>query len=316
MALRTEWERDGTSNRALGRRYGLSEMAIRKRAARADQPGGPWVKQSAVPEGRRPPILRLVKGREAGADRCEPRGGPQFAANQGADPANPAEKAGSSQSAGAGVRGLGLTRVRARETPARTSSVHETIGSAALKREVYAEPETRAALREEVIEQTAAAMAQHNLEVLDRLKQTKLVADRLACLILGALSGPEDGLEQRAARELLAACPKDSLCKLMQTLIRMQESIQNQTRKALGMDAPPGSVRPAVPVQPTRAAPNLHGPSELDISELSVEQLAALVALAELVEASRGERPLPMPPRNPARADVLTSQDAPEEPDP
>jgi hypothetical protein len=107
--LRTEWEGGTTSTRALGRKYAVSEMAIRKRAARQEQPGGPWVRPSAmVEEASLEAVLRTVRTGKLGAELRGLRRG----ANPGANPIKPADGAETLQARPRKLRTSSLARAR------------------------------------------------------------------------------------------------------------------------------------------------------------------------------------------------------------
>ena len=155
--------------------------------------------------------------------------------------------------------------------------------AAEARQRIAACPETRAALREASIEGAAEALARHNLEHLRRLEALGALADRLGQLLEEALAPTHEGDEAaftRAAeaRRLLLAGRGDGIGRHLMVYAGMLESLQRQTRKALGVEDRARRAEPAgPPPMPLRAEPPQ---PEFDPSRLSDAQREKLLALA------------------------------------
>ena len=242
-AIRAEWVTGAFSTRALAAKAGVSEKAIRLRAADPRQEGGPWRRDGGTPrrQGRRVATVRTLRGSAEG-------------------------------------RALLQVPVDARE-------------AAEAERRTAACPETRAALREAVIEGAAEALARHNLEHLRRLEALGALADRLGQLLADALAPTHEGDEEaftRAAeaRRLLLAGRGDGIGRHLVVYAGMLESLQRQTRKALGLEDRERRAEragpPPPPPMPLRAASR----PKLDLSRLSDAQRETLMALAASLEGA------------------------------
>lgn len=113
--------------------------------------------------------------------------------------------------------------------------------AAEARRGIAACPESRAAVREAVIETAAEALARHNLQHLRRLEALGALADRLGQLLADALAPTPKADEETSTRaaeagRLLLAGRGDGIGRLLMAHARMLESLQRQTRKALGLE--------------------------------------------------------------------------------
>ena len=158
------------------------------------------------------------------------------------------------------------------------------------ERRTAACPETRAALREALIEGAAEALARHNLEHLRRLEALGALADRLGQLLADALAPTHEGDEEaftRAAeaRRLLLAGRGDGIGRHLMVYAGMLESLQRQTRKALGLEDRERRAEPAGPPPPPPMPLRAEPPQpEFDPSRLSEAQREKLLALAASLE--------------------------------
>lgn len=165
-------------------------------------------------------------------------------------------------------------------------------------------PEDRAALRDARVEAAADVIAQANLQALSKVSKLDRTFDRLTDLLDAALAKPasEDDVKAQAeALNVLLAGRGDSLMGVISTQAKLAETIQNQRRKALGMEDRPKRVEHTGPgggpiETDTRTT------VEVDYSRFTTEELELMRAAAQVVEGRKSRPPIPMPPTGPIPA--------------
>lgn len=151
------------------------------------------------------------------------------------------------------------------------------------RRRIFACPETRAALREVAIERAAEDLARQNLEHLRRLEALGALVDRLGQLLADALAPIPEGDEEATARaararRLLLAGRGDGIARHLVACATVLESLQRQTREALGLED--RARRAEEPACPPPVPPEAATGPKLDVSRLSAFELEALRLLA------------------------------------
>ena len=180
--------------------------------------------------------------------------------------------------------------------------------------ELRADPVTREELRERVIDEAADVMAAATSQHLKRLDKAKGLADTWAGLLHEFLAplppgDPEKDAAVKAAverrteaAERLLAGKNDSIGNGLQTLMRMLESIQKQTRIAMGVEDRPKKVEMTGagggPIQTEQA----HDVG-VDLSAMPTEKLALLYQAVQVLEGQTERPPIPVPPGGEEEAD-------------
>lgn len=257
-ALRAEWE-TGCGNRDLARRYGVSEGIIRHWAKREN-----WQRDWKAIEAIRTRAEMLTF-----AHFADPKASKGPPAGHGEITQPSAHPTHSPQSA--------------EPTEALRAGYGEGVGAAG----------TGERLRELSVEMAARAMAEAQIGQLERAAALARVFDRMTGLIEVALvpvdadADPEGARKQSLALStLLAGGNSSTLSKTILVWARLAESIQNQERRALGVEDRARRVATAsgqsVPVR-TESAPK---PKELDVSKLSPAELELLMEASSIIEAA------------------------------
>lgn len=281
-SLRVEYEAGGASNLALAQKYGVSEKAIRKRAADTTQPGGAWRRGSlgpSVQEAAHRAATRVARA-EARKKADLAGDGPSEGPNDGPNGEGPSDD---------GPSGGSRSDL---PVPLKPSYRYPSI-------QAMADPAMRAAMREEIIEGVAEALAKANSDHLEhRVGPLKGLYRQLLKLLMEAMTTPDpddrEAVERQArAQAALIVGRSDTLGSHLQALIKMAESIQNQERRALGVDDRAKRVELS---GPGGAPIQAEYTPVLDLTRLSTEQMQLLFDAAQLMEGGRERPPIPLPP--------------------
>jgi hypothetical protein len=156
-------------------------------------------------------------------------------------------------------------------------------------------------LKDRMVDEHISVIVQANLEQLARLDPLKRIQASLANLVGLAvdMGAPEEHRTEAIAslRRLLG--DEGGLSSLLNSIIKLTESLQTQERKALGIDdrarrvevSGPGGG--AIRVGDAGAALRSDAP---DLSKLPTEELTALLTAANILDGARGRPPIPLPP--------------------
>ena len=173
--------------------------------------------------------------------------------------------------------------------------------------EVRADPVTREAIREQIIEEAATVLAEQTSQHLKRLEKAKTLADRWAGLLDTFLAplpagDPETSpalkaaiSERTEAAERLLAGRTDTIGGGLQALMRMLESIQKQTRVALGAEDRPKKVELTGANGGPMQTENAHDVG-VDLAAMPTEKLALLYQAIQVLEGETARPPIPVPP--------------------
>jgi hypothetical protein len=286
-AVRAEYEAGAISTNALAKKYGISEGAVRKRAADTAQPGGAWRRSDLGPSIDQAAARAAARAARKALENKAPT-------SDGANGANgDSAKGDSTNDEGAIVPSAPQFLPPARQKPSYQNPTTQE----------FADPAFRAALREEIIDGVAEALAKANSQHLEnRVGPLKGLFARLATLVSQAITTPDpndlDAVDRQArAQAALIVGRSDTLGSHLQALIKLSESIQQQERRALGVEERAKRVELSgpggAPIQTEQMLP------VVDLTKLSTADMEALYQAALIVEGGRERPPVPSPPGDP-----------------
>ncbi|MBL6081828.1 hypothetical protein JMJ56_27980 [Belnapia sp. T18] len=274
--MRAEWELGLRSNRALGNKYGITEAAVRKRAANPKQPGGAWVRGAPAVGPVREQAARPTTALMA----CAPEPLPP--------PHNPT-----------------VSRIRAAPGEETAQGAMRIPGLADTPSAAEVQPQAK--VRKELLKLAAETLAEHNRRHLAELDRAMQVLKRTGELLEQALQPrltPHDAAQAKEALDQLLPGRGDSLTTVIAEYARGLSTVQDQMRKALGVEDRPrkpaqsGSAgAPAMPVAQTF----------LNYNAMPTKVLIGLLDAIRYVDGQNDELPPPMPPPNPARNQPLVA---------
>ena len=176
--------------------------------------------------------------------------------------------------------------------------------------EIRNDSTTRQMIREKIVDDVADELAHHQTQHMKRLESAKVLADIWAqCLETYLSPLPEGEVDspavvaaqaaRAAAAERLLAGRTDSIAGGLQALVRMLESIQTQTRKALGVD---DRIK-RVEVTGANGQPIQHEHDvrvkPVDLGNLPTDKLILLYQAIQIMEGQQGRPSIPVPPTGP-----------------
>lgn len=337
--MRAEFESGTTtSSRALAEKYGCDEKAVRLQAAKQDQDGGPWQRPPAIRQqisravGKA--IERVKKNRHPNmevraeiATKLRERQGaiaefeekPEIIIEELTIPENSAEPdiipppdQIQTPHEEAQTPREDISPIPPQPDPGEPQPVeqHPLYNAAAL--------DVTLSMQDRMLGDAVRSMVAVNLAHLDeRVEPLKKLFNRHMELLTEAMKTPDDddddgkASRDRAVRTLLSG-GRDSISGQISALVKLSESIQQQERKALGLEPGPsrGSRKPGDvagevgrPGDAATAAPSLP-----DLSTMATEQLEALYQAAVVLEGTQGRPPILLPPER--RAVIDAEQEA------
>lgn len=339
IVIRAEFESGGTrSLRVLGEKYGITEKAIRLQAGKTDQEGGPWTRppllrdQMAKAVGKA--VERIKETREPSMEKGEAiakklRKRQADIAEVAIEPAIIIEEFTNPPNSAAPEPPPPPSET---ETPQAESATPHRAECAPRPPEPEPEPaqpkpeqpppkepqpveqhplfeaaafDATLSMQERVLGDAMRSLVAVNLAHLDeRVEPLKKLFARQLDLLTRALATPADDdvdgqADRDQARKALLGASRDSISGQIAALVRLSESIQQQERRALGMEGPAARFRPTaegpgnVPRQGDGAAAADAMP---DLSSMDTEQLETLYQAAVVLEGQRERPPILLPP--------------------
>lgn len=263
--VRREWEGvDGerVTVPVLAKKYGVSDVAIYKRMRKVNQPGGPWVVTVTDTQKQTLGSLGLVKTAQR-------------------------------------LRG---------EAPDGSVASEALKFLRDVKDEGLTEEEAQQVVREMAMIEAADIIAEHNQAHLKRVGElTELMEDAFVMVRLLMLTDDEAAqlpasqqVRRKRAEALFLPSDMADITKAFRALTGMMESVQKQTRKALGLDSAKRAI-PASEADPPRPSPFAPGAPEMpadefDITTLDTTQLEKLYEAVEIVQGQSKRDPFLVPP--------------------